>query len=183
MFSLLLVLGWGLLFANSFAVSIPLAKSFAKSIIGSNKGRRIRLPRTKQRGVPSLGEQIKRLMEALQLDVSELSARTGISVSYLSRIIRGEVANPTIDFVTRIAAGLGVTETQLLRPALRRRHSGALGAAPLPPTLGQRIDAILEEENLPSEDRERIATLLIPHTKELARFIKLVSGERNEAEN
>jgi transcriptional regulator with XRE-family HTH domain len=121
-------------------------------------------------------------MEASQLDASELSARTGISVSYLSRIIRGEVPNPTIDFVTRIAAGLGVTETQLLRPELRRRRSGALGSAPLAPTLGQRIDAILEEENLSIQDRERIATILIPHTKELTQFIKLFREEGNEAE-
>ena len=120
-------------------------------------------------------------MEALQLDASELSARTGISVSYLSRIIRGEVPNPTIDFVTRIAAGLGVTETQLLRPELSRRHSGALGSAPLAPTIGQRIDAILEEEGLSREDRERIAILLIPHTKELTQFLKLMRGEGNEA--
>jgi transcriptional regulator with XRE-family HTH domain len=140
------------------------------------------MPRTKKRGVPSLGERIKQLMEALQLEASELSARTGISESYLSRIIRGEVPNPTIDFVIRIASGLGVTETQLLRPELRRRHSGALGAAPLAPTLGQRIDAILEEENLSMQERERIATILIPHTKELTQFIKLFRGEGNEAE-
>jgi transcriptional regulator with XRE-family HTH domain len=150
------------------------------------------MPRTKKRGVPSLGERIRQLMEALQLEASELSARTGISESYLSRIIRGEVPNPTIDFVIRIAAGLGVTETQLLRPELRRRSRGALAAQPLEEqfdttvegatTLGQKIDAIMKEESLSVRERERIATILIPHTKELARFIKLVSGERNEAE-
>jgi transcriptional regulator with XRE-family HTH domain len=64
-----------------------------------------------------------------------------------------------------------------------RRMRGALGSPPpAPPTLGRRIDAILEEEGLSREDRERLATFLIPHTKELARFIKLVSGEGNDAE-
>jgi transcriptional regulator with XRE-family HTH domain len=78
-------------------------------------------------------------------------------------------------------------------PILRQRLRGALGSSPIEKqrpgseseeatTLGQRIDAILEEEGLSIEDRERIATFLIPHTKELARFIKLVSGERNDAE-
>jgi transcriptional regulator with XRE-family HTH domain len=68
-------------------------------------------------------------------------------------------------------------------PPVRRRMRGALGSAPqAPPTLGRRIDAILEEEDLSREDRERIATFLIPHTKELARFMKLVSGEGNGAE-
>jgi transcriptional regulator with XRE-family HTH domain len=75
------------------------------------------LVRTKQRGVPTLGERVTSLMEALNLNASELSARTGISVSYLTRIIQGEVVNPTIDFVMRIADGLGVTESELLRPA------------------------------------------------------------------
>jgi transcriptional regulator with XRE-family HTH domain len=142
------------------------------------------MPRTKKRGVPSLGERIKQLMEALQLEASELSARTGISESYLSRIIRGEVPNPTIDFVIRIAAGLGVTETQLLRPELRRRSRGALAAQPPEEqaetstpveeatTLGQKIDAIMKEENLTVRERERIAIVLIPHVRELVQLIK-----------
>ena len=129
------------------------------------------MPRTKKRGVPSLGERIKQLMEALQLEASELSARTGISESYLSRIIRGEVPNPTIDFVIRIAAGLGVTETQLLRPELRRRRV-SLGSSPQTPTLGQRVDAILEEEHLSMQEQEKIARVLIPHTRGLAQLIK-----------
>src|SRR5512145_2104152 len=79
----------------------------------------------KMRGVPQLGKRIKRFMAAVNLDASELSARTGISTSYLSRIVNGEVVNPTIDFVKRIATALGVTETQLVRdPAV----SGAQGS-------------------------------------------------------
>jgi transcriptional regulator with XRE-family HTH domain len=151
------------------------------------------MPRTKKRGVPTLGERIKQLMESLQLEASELSARTGISESYLSRIIRGEVPNPTIDFVIRIATGLGVTETQLLMPESRRRSSGVL-AAPLGSdhqlesgsvadlTLGQKIDAALEEEGLSTGERERIATILIPHIKELAELVKLARGESNAAQ-
>jgi transcriptional regulator with XRE-family HTH domain len=81
-----------------------------------------------------------------------------------------------LDYDTRQESN---TET----PRFRRRMRGALGSAPpAPPTLGRRIDAILEEEGLSREDRERIATFLIPHTQELARFIKLVSGEGNGAE-
>jgi transcriptional regulator with XRE-family HTH domain len=63
-------------------------------------------------------------MEAAQLNASELSARTGISVSYMSRIIQGEVVNPTIDFVTRIAEGLGVTESELLRGDGEEKYAG-----------------------------------------------------------
>jgi transcriptional regulator with XRE-family HTH domain len=61
------------------------------------------------------------------------------------------------------------TETSLRR----RRLRGAMGTAPkAPPTLGQRIDAILREEGLSREDREKIATFLIPHTKELEAISK-----------
>lgn len=86
------------------------------------------MTRTKQRGVPILGERIKSLMEATELSASELSALTRISVSYLTRILQGEVVNPTIDFVIRIAAGLGVTETELLRGRPANAVAGALGA-------------------------------------------------------
>ena len=114
---------------------LSLAEDFVKSIIVSNfrhlltiEARRTSLTRTKQRGVPILGERIKSLMEATELSASELSALTRISVSYLTRILQGEVVNPTIDFVIRIAAGLGVTETELLRGRPANAVAGALGA-------------------------------------------------------
>jgi transcriptional regulator with XRE-family HTH domain len=82
------------------------------------------LSRMKRRGIPTLGERITSLMVASGLNTSELSARTDISVSYLSRIIQGEVVNPTIDFVMRIAAGLGVTENELLREDEGDKYAG-----------------------------------------------------------
>jgi transcriptional regulator with XRE-family HTH domain len=75
----------------------------------------MRLAKKKMRGVPELGARIKRFMAAADLDASELSARASISTSYMSRILNGENVNPTIDFVKRIAAALGVTETELVR--------------------------------------------------------------------
>jgi transcriptional regulator with XRE-family HTH domain len=149
------------------------------------------MPRTKRRGVPSLGERIRQLMEALQLEASELSARTGISESYLSRIIRGEVPNPTIDFVIRIATGLGVTETQLLSPELRRRGSGVLASpilGELPDelesgdatTVGKDIDEVIK--GLSQDDREKLRQVLVPHARQLAQLITLAKGEGNETE-
>lgn len=143
------------------------------------------MPRRKQRGVPNLGERITHFMEASNLDASELSARTGISVSYLTRILRGEVVNPTIDFVIRLAAGLGMTETQLLRPELRRRRGGALASDPIeepPPdsqavearTVGQDIDAVVEA--LSQEERDRLREILVPHVRQLVRLMKLNTG-------
>lgn len=71
------------------------------------KGGRFRKP-----GIPDLGERITNLMS--DLSASQLSARSEISLSYLTRIIQGEITNPTIDFVVRIGNGLGVTVSELI---------------------------------------------------------------------
>ncbi len=68
--------------------------------------------RTKKPGFPDLGNRITVLLG--DVPVSELSARTEISTSYLSRILRGQVTNPTVDFVARIAGGLGITVSELI---------------------------------------------------------------------
>jgi transcriptional regulator with XRE-family HTH domain len=70
--------------------------------------------RTKQEGFPGLGQQITRLMEERGYTPSDLSARSQISLSYLTRILRGEVGNPTIVYLKRIADALGMTVTDLL---------------------------------------------------------------------
>lgn len=70
--------------------------------------------RTRRLGDPELGKRIQRFMEEKDLDLSALSTRTGISDSYLGRIVRGEVTNPTLDFVLRIATGLGVKVSELV---------------------------------------------------------------------
>jgi len=69
--------------------------------------------RFKKPGVPDLGARIKSLMGDT-LSASELSARSGVSSSYLSRIIQGEVTNPTLDYAVRIGEGLGVTVSELI---------------------------------------------------------------------
>lgn len=48
------------------------------------------------------------------MTLSGLSARSGISQSYLSRVAAGKVTNPTIEFVLRIAHALGMTVSQFL---------------------------------------------------------------------
>lgn len=108
--------------------------------------------RTKQRGVPNLGERITSLMETEHLNASELSARTGISVSYLTRIIKGEVVNPTADFLIRIAAGLGVTESELLREDEKDKDTGkkkkvpfAAGAMHFPQPRRMEMERVIQE--------------------------------------
>lgn len=72
------------------------------------------MPRAKQSGVPELGQRVMAALQAQDLTVSDLSARSGISQSYLSRVAAGKVTNPTIEFVLRIAHALGMTVSELL---------------------------------------------------------------------
>lgn len=87
--------------------------------------------RIKKSGDTALGQRLTWLMEQQGLLPTELAARTGISESYLSRLLRGTVTNPTLDFILRLAAGLGVTVTELLsaQPGQSLPHSGHPAAA------------------------------------------------------
>jgi transcriptional regulator with XRE-family HTH domain len=118
-----------------FPIKLQLALKIVNSKIWGNfsvvtKEGVMNVAKKKMRGVPMLGERINRFMATANLNASELSARSGISTSYLSRILNGEVANPTIDFVTRIAAALGVTETKLVRDANVKGFTPAVAGAP-----------------------------------------------------
>jgi transcriptional regulator with XRE-family HTH domain len=72
------------------------------------------MPRHKQQGIPDLGALLEQHMRRQGLELSELAARSGISLSYLARIHRGEVTNPTIAFVLRLAGAFGLTVSELL---------------------------------------------------------------------
>mgnify|MGYP005805957951 CR=1 FL=1 len=62
-----------------------------------------------------LGINLKRLRTARQLSLGQLSAACGVSKIVLSQMERGE-ANPTINTIWKIAAGLGVRYTELIDP-------------------------------------------------------------------
>jgi transcriptional regulator with XRE-family HTH domain len=101
-----------------------------------------------------IGPRVKALREAMDLSLRELAVRCGVSAPMLSQVERGETS-PTLQVASRIAAGLDLKLSQLLRldesgavtivhAAERRRGgSGAQGhafeilTAPLP---GQRAE-------------------------------------------
>jgi transcriptional regulator with XRE-family HTH domain len=66
---------------------------------------------TAQNGV---GSRIKALREAMDLSLRDLSERSGVSAPMLSQVERGETS-PTLHVATRIAAGLELRLSQLLR--------------------------------------------------------------------
>ena len=61
-----------------------------------------------------LGARVKALREAMDLSLRELAERSGVSAPMLSQVERGETS-PTLQVATRIAAGLELRLSQLLR--------------------------------------------------------------------
>jgi transcriptional regulator with XRE-family HTH domain len=61
-----------------------------------------------------LGRRVRALREAMRLSLRELAERTGVSAPMLSQVERGETS-PTLAVAGRIAAGLDLSLSQLLR--------------------------------------------------------------------
>ncbi len=61
-----------------------------------------------------LGARVRALREAMDLSLRELSERCGVSAPMLSQVERGETS-PTLQVATRIASGLELRLSQLLR--------------------------------------------------------------------
>src|SRR5215210_2060912 len=101
--------------------------------------------------VPALGPRIRALREAMDLSLRDLATRSGVSAPMLSQVERGETS-PTLQVAARIASGLDLRLSQLLRldedgavsivrRSERRRAGGAGGhryEVLTPPQPGQR---------------------------------------------
>jgi transcriptional regulator with XRE-family HTH domain len=64
--------------------------------------------------IPSIGERVRRLREAKGLSLRDLAREAGVSAPMLSQVERGETS-PTLHVATKIASGLDLTLSQLLR--------------------------------------------------------------------
>src|SRR5919199_4939809 len=102
--------------------------------------------------LPALGPRIRALREGLDLSLRELATRSGVSAPMLSQVERGETS-PTLQIAARIAGGLDLRLSQLLRldeegavsivRAAERRAGGADGhryEILTPPLPGQRAE-------------------------------------------
>lgn len=101
---------------------------------------------------PAIGPRVKALREAMGFSLRDLSERSGVSAPMLSQVERGETS-PTLASAAKIAAGLELTLSQLLRldeggnvfviraDERRRQHRDGHGLEELtPPLPGQRAD-------------------------------------------
>lgn len=104
-----------------------------------------------ERIVP-IGPRVRALREAMDLSLRDLAERSGVSAPMLSQVERGETS-PTLQVAGRIARGLELTLSQLLRldeagsvsvvrAAERRRGGGGPHAFEVltPPLPGQRAE-------------------------------------------
>jgi len=100
----------------------------------------------------AIGARVKALREAMDLSLRDLAGRTGVSAPMLSQVERGETS-PTLAVAERIAGGLELTLSQLLRldegghvlviragERRGRRHRGHRTEELTPPLPGQRAD-------------------------------------------
>ena len=62
----------------------------------------------------NVGPRVRALREAMDLSLRELAVRSGVSAQMLSQVERGETS-PTLSLAARIATGLELTLSQLLR--------------------------------------------------------------------
>ncbi len=100
----------------------------------------------------AVGFRVKALREAMGFSLRDLAKRTGVSAPMLSQVERGETS-PTLAVAVKIAAGLELTLSQLLRldeaghvvisrvgSRRKRRRDGHAVEELTPPLPGQRAD-------------------------------------------
>jgi transcriptional regulator with XRE-family HTH domain len=100
----------------------------------------------------AVGERIRALREGMDLSLRDLAGRSGVSAPMLSQVERGETS-PTLAIAERIATGLELTLSQLLRldegshvlvtkagQGRARRRRGHRVEELTPPLPGQRAD-------------------------------------------
>jgi transcriptional regulator with XRE-family HTH domain len=106
-------------------------------------------------GIGGLGARVKSLREAMGLSLRDLAERSGVSAPMLSQVERGETS-PTLAVAARIAAGLDLSLSQLLRldedghvvvvrrgQGRKRTRGGHRVEELTPPLPGQRADVSL----------------------------------------
>ena len=62
----------------------------------------------------SLGKRIRSMRKARKLSLRDLNKLSGVTISYISQLERGDAQNPSLKRVSMIAKGLGVDLSDLL---------------------------------------------------------------------
>lgn len=105
----------------------------------------------------ALGRLISDRLAELKMSQRGLSRRSGLSHTYISRVIRGEYGNLTMDSIKALARGLGLPVDSVLAACRGLQLEGELAADDLTPELQGVLRAFLE---LPPE-RQVLARQLL----------------------
>lgn len=89
-------------------------RSRAKRDTPARRDEPVAVPRPDPFDPVVIGARVKALREASSLSLRDLAVRSGVSAPMLSQVERGETS-PTLTVATRIAAGLDLKLSQLLR--------------------------------------------------------------------
>ncbi|HET9120596.1 MAG TPA: XRE family transcriptional regulator [Solirubrobacterales bacterium] len=146
----------------------------------------------------AVGARVKSLREAMDLSLRDLAERSGVSAPMLSQVERGDTS-PTLAIAEKIAAGLDLSLSQLLRldedrhvvvvrggQGRRRRRRGHRIEELTPPLPGQRADVSVHTLNPGAatgaaddppvhEPGSRETTVVVEGTAEL-----FIDGQRHE---
>jgi len=126
-----------------------------QTVEARNSGRGDRAGAPADLVAPAVGARVRALRDAMGFSLRDLAERTGVSAPMLSQVERGETS-PTLSVAAKIASGLDLTLSQLLRldegehvvvsRAGKRRSSSRGGhrfEELTPPLPGQRADVSL----------------------------------------
>src|SRR6266513_2594480 len=146
----------------------------------------------------AIGERVRSLREAMDLSLRDLAERSGVSAPMLSQVERGDTS-PTLAVARKIAAGLDLTLSQLLRldedrhvvlvragNRRMRRRRGHKVEELTPPLPGQRADVSVHtlapgaatgapDDPPVHEPGSRETTVLLEGTAEL-----FIDGQRHQ---
>ena len=151
------------------------------------------------RPIAAVGPRIRALREAMGLSLRDLAERSGVSAPMLSQVERGETS-PTLAVAAKIAAGLELTLSQLLRldegqhvavsrAGERRRQPPRRPRIEelTPPLPGQRADVSLHVARARRHHRRRAPTRRCtsraaarPRSSSPATLALFVDGTRHE---
>ncbi|MBL5794105.1 helix-turn-helix domain-containing protein [Bacillus sporothermodurans] len=73
-----------------------------------------------------IGQRIKNFRLQKQLSLSELAEKAGVAKSYLSSIERNIQSNPSVQFLEKIAAVLGISVNSLLHEEIEKTDENEL---------------------------------------------------------
>jgi transcriptional regulator with XRE-family HTH domain len=148
----------------------------------------------------AIGPRVRALREGMDLSLRDLAERSGVSAPMLSQVERGETS-PTLNIAERIASGLDLTLSQLLRldeaqhivvtragDRRRRERRGHRTEELTPPLPGQRADVSIHKlEPGASTGRPGDPPLHEPGARETAVVLEgsvslLIDDERHDLE-